>query len=62
MNPEQIERDVIVVGGGNAALAAGLAAHEAGAEVVVLEAAHAARRGEQADGQLEAEPQSVVEA
>ncbi len=37
--------DVIVVGAGNAALCAALAAHEAGARVVVLEAASRAERG-----------------
>lgn len=37
--------DVIVVGGGNAAMAAALAAHEAGASVTLLEAAPEAERG-----------------
>ena len=37
--------DVIVVGGGNAALVAALSAHEAGARVVILEAAPKEERG-----------------
>ncbi|KIX01450.1 precorrin 3B synthase CobZ [Rhinocladiella mackenziei CBS 650.93] len=37
--------DVIVVGGGNAALAAALSAHESGAHVVLLEAASREERG-----------------
>jgi tricarballylate dehydrogenase len=39
------ERDVVVVGAGNAALVAALAAHECGAEVLVLEAAPVEERG-----------------
>ncbi|MQA01972.1 MAG: FAD-dependent oxidoreductase [Streptosporangiales bacterium] len=39
------ETDVVVVGAGNAALVAALAAHEAGAKVIVLEAADEAERG-----------------
>ncbi|WP_169816222.1 FAD-dependent tricarballylate dehydrogenase TcuA [Nocardia miyunensis] len=39
------EYDVVVVGAGNAALVAALTAHEAGARVVVLEAASRAERG-----------------
>ena len=39
------EYDVVVVGAGNAALVAALSAHEAGARVVVLEAANRAERG-----------------
>lgn len=39
------EYDVIVVGAGNAGLTAALAAHEAGAKVLVLEAANEAERG-----------------
>jgi tricarballylate dehydrogenase len=37
--------DVIVVGGDNAGLVAALAAHEAGAKVIVLEAAPKTERG-----------------
>ena len=37
--------DVIVVGGGNAALVSALTAHEQGAKVLVLEAAPASERG-----------------
>src|SRR5690349_11577484 len=37
--------DVIVVGAGNAALCAALAAHDAGARVIVLESASRAERG-----------------
>ena len=37
--------DVVVVGGGNAALVAALSAHEAGARVAILEAAPKAERG-----------------
>ncbi|MFC5749271.1 FAD-dependent tricarballylate dehydrogenase TcuA [Actinomadura rugatobispora] len=39
------ETDVVVVGAGNAALVAALAAHEAGARVIVLEAAPEEERG-----------------
>lgn len=39
------EYDVIVVGGGNAALVSALSAHEQGAKVLVLEAAPASERG-----------------
>ena len=42
---EALEADVVVVGGGNAALAAALAAAEAGAGVRLLEAAPEAERG-----------------
>lgn len=41
--PEQV--DVLVVGGGNAALCAAISAREAGADVVVLELAHREMRG-----------------
>ena len=37
--------DVVVVGGGNAALVAALSAHEAGARVAVLEASPIEERG-----------------
>ena len=37
--------DVLVIGGGNAALCAALCAREAGASVMLLEAAPRARRG-----------------
>ncbi|HMJ03399.1 MAG TPA: FAD-dependent oxidoreductase, partial [Conexibacter sp.] len=42
---ETIECEVVVVGAGNAALIAALAAHEEGARVLVLEAAPHAERG-----------------
>src|SRR5215204_4763660 len=42
---EQVETDVVVVGAGNAALVAALAAHEAGARVLVLESAGRTERG-----------------
>jgi tricarballylate dehydrogenase len=42
---EQIETDVVVVGAGNAALCAALAAREQGAEVLVLERATVLERG-----------------
>lgn len=45
MNAHQLEADVVVVGAGNAALVAALTAHEAGARVVVLEAAPRELRG-----------------
>lgn len=44
-NPLEAEYDVIVVGGGNAALCAALSAHENGARVLVLEAAPYEERG-----------------
>ncbi|MGH3356239.1 MAG: FAD-dependent tricarballylate dehydrogenase TcuA [Nocardioidaceae bacterium] len=43
--PKPIRTDVVVVGAGNAALVAALAAHEQGARVIVLEAAPHAERG-----------------
>jgi tricarballylate dehydrogenase len=43
--PNGSEIDVLVVGAGNAALCGALAAHEAGAKVVVIEAAPLAERG-----------------
>jgi tricarballylate dehydrogenase len=42
---EVIETDVVIVGAGNAALCAALAAREAGAEVLVLERAEPVQRG-----------------
>ena len=42
---DKLRTDVAIVGAGNAALSAALAAAEAGAEVVVLEAAPEAERG-----------------
>ena len=45
MGEELIEADVVVVGGGNAALCAGLTARESGASVVVLESAPFVFRG-----------------
>ena len=44
-NIEQIETDVVVVGGGNAALCAAMTAREAGAKVLVLESAPKDFRG-----------------
>ena len=43
--PDEIQPDVLVIGGGNAALCAALCAREAGASVVLLEAAPRAWRG-----------------
>ncbi|MBI3068508.1 MAG: FAD-dependent tricarballylate dehydrogenase TcuA [Betaproteobacteria bacterium] len=45
MNADRHEHDVIVVGGGNAALCSALAARESGARVLVLERAPEAERG-----------------
>src|SRR5205085_10633476 len=41
----RVDTDVVVVGAGNAGLVAALAAHEAGARVIVLEAAGRDERG-----------------
>lgn len=45
MRPEQSAFDVLIIGGGNAALCAAIAAREAGASVTVLEAAPRHMRG-----------------
>jgi tricarballylate dehydrogenase len=45
MSPTPQTFDVLVVGGGNAALVSALTAHEAGARVCILEAAPKAERG-----------------
>lgn len=45
MTAQSLSADVVVVGAGNAALVAALAAHEQGARVVILEAADAEERG-----------------
>ncbi len=45
LNPEQIKTDVLVVGGGNAALCAAMTAREAGAKVLLLESAPKDFRG-----------------
>jgi tricarballylate dehydrogenase len=45
VNPQPIEADVIIAGGGNAAMCAALEAREAGASVVVLESAPPEYRG-----------------
>ena len=42
---DDLAADVVVVGGGNAAMCAALAAHERGAEVLVLERAPEQERG-----------------
>ncbi len=44
-DPEQIKTDVLVVGGGNAALCAAMTAREAGAKVLLLESAPKDFRG-----------------
>ena len=44
-NPEHLKTDVLVVGGGNAALCAAITAREAGAKVLLLESAPREFRG-----------------
>jgi tricarballylate dehydrogenase len=45
MSPASLSFDVLIVGGGNAALVSALTAHECGARVCILEAAPKAERG-----------------